>query len=109
MYSDPLALLYSAQVYPCAGFDALSPTDVNLCDGDRGFDIAVSRPLGVGDLTSYGPIWPGKETLGTPGVVGVPKSVELSSGVGGKGIVGGGLAGGRIRGERYLRAPSSDA
>ena len=45
--SDPLAL-----VYPCADSDALSLPDVNLRDGDRGVDIAILRPLGVGDLAS---------------------------------------------------------
>ena len=45
--SDPLAL-----VYPYADSDALSLPDVNLCDGDRGVDIAILRPLGVGDLAS---------------------------------------------------------
>jgi hypothetical protein len=45
--SEPLAL-----VYPCADSDALSLPDVNLCDGDRGVDIASLRPLGVGNLAS---------------------------------------------------------
>lgn len=45
--SDPLAL-----VYPCADSDALSLPDVNLCDSDRGVDIAGLRPLGVDDLAS---------------------------------------------------------
>ena len=58
--SDPLALVYPALVYPCADSDALSLPDVNLCVGDRGVDTAILRPLGVGDLASYGPAWPGK-------------------------------------------------
>jgi len=45
--SDPLAL-----VYPYADSDALSLPDVNLCDGERGVDIAILRPLGAGDLAS---------------------------------------------------------